>query len=882
MNRGTTQNFETASNKPDKKCLCKSTLIDQLYFQVENKAVVVVVVVAAPATMEIRSEPRSSLSKPKNTTEKYSNKKSSRPMPTSKWGLIVLCATGLFFLGWQVTTSNDDYGHGSLLSSSLPSSSTFKTQSTGFVSAATSSKSKSGLRVPVFYPKSDRHLHNNNNNDDLWETGTQAMLSKLEEDISLSSVVSDVVALDPENPPYFINKCAGGDATERLKVLRQSKQPHLASELLKYCALQYHRGGLYIDSQSALTSTLDHILAKTTSVIRPDGTVQVLPGQSQHNLAVINDPKVAPNSIHGALFYIVPYDKSSSNSVVDGMIEVLMTTNIKVLESSPLLLPKSLYDFVAAHARVATLSAGLTVGGASGATGNNDIYNKNWYLLQHTCTLYALGQREVTTPVSSYALNSYRLTQNCPEPNGFCCSIFDPVAHSPAMMTKHMLLPYQILPSASDLPRPINAEAGHYDEDDLPFISTISEVVHTRPEEPLLTPNFFETLLQNDCLPSDKKCSDCLRNKQGANCRHCASVCPCYCKTLCHIPVEDKFVSKSITVKPPLYARDPSRLIPRIIHQTFFEDVTSEKYPNMSRLVESFKQSGWVYRFYDDDTSLNFLSTHFPPEVRQAYEALRPGAFKADLFRYCVLLIYGGVYADVDIMLESSLDHAIGPDVGFMVPQDEPGTPIGKRMCLWNGMIAAAPGHPFLAKVIETVVNNVRNRFTSVDNDAMFCPDPELSILHAFDTLFTAGPCILGAMVNKVLGRHGQTPFKAGEIDLWEASKEAALEKGTEFVIGVGDKRSKKLPGRTIILHQNKWDMGSHRFTLLDKNLVVASTDLPEADDRANQEKPPEHYSKVRNIQRIEGGGFANLKHFSSVFLPMLLCLYLKENMLTP
>ena len=447
-----------------------------------------------------------------------------------------------------------------------------------------------------------------------------------------------------------------------------------------------------------------------------------------------------------------------------------------------------------------------------------------------------------------------RLTQNCPEPNSFCCSIYDPITYSPAMMTKHLLLPYQILPSTSDLPKPINAEAGHFDEEDLPYISTISERVHKRPQEQtLLTPNFFETLLQNDCLPSGKECSDCLRNKKGSNCKICASACPCYCKALCQIPVEEKFVSKSLVVNPPLYAKEPSRLIPRIVHQTYFETVTPEKYPNMSRLIESFKQSGWEYNFYTDEMSLNFLGTHFPPEVRQAYETLRPGAFKADLFRYCVLLIHGGVYADMDIMLEANLDLAVGPDIGFMVPQDEPGEPVNRRMCLWNGFIAAAPGHPFLAKTIETVVNNIRNRFTGVDTDSLFCPNPELSVLHAFDTLFTAGPCILGAMVNKVLGRHGQTSFEAGEIDLWERSKQAALEKGTEFIIGVDDKPNKKIPGRTIILHQNKWDMGSHRFTFLEKNLVVAATDLPDADDRANQEKPQEHYSKTHVKAGIYG-----------------------------
>ncbi len=293
-------------------------------------------------------------------------------------------------------------------------------------------------------------------------------------------------------------------------------------------------------------------------------------------------------------------------------------------------------------------------------------------------------------------------------------------------------------------------------------------------------------------------------------------------------------MSKSLIVTPPMYSRDPSRLIPRLVHQTYFEDITPDTYPNMSRLTESFKQSGWDYKFYTDEMSLDFLSTHFPPEVREAYETLRPGAFKADLFRYCVLLIHGGVYSDVDILLETNLDVAIGPDVGFIVPHDMPGHGVDTVMCLWNGFIAAAPGHPFLAQIVETVVNNIRNRFTSVDVDNMLCPNVETSVPHAFDTLFTAGPCIMGASVNKALGRHGQTSFTPGDID-------------------VNDKLSKKIPGRSIILRQDKADMGSHRFTFVEKNLVVAATDMPGADDRDHQANSPTHYSKVHVKQGVYG-----------------------------
>lgn len=312
---------------------------------------------------------------------------------------------------------------------------------------------------------------------------------------------------------------------------------------------------------------------------------------------------------------------------------------------------------------------------------------------------------------------------------------------------------------------------------------------------------------------------------------------------------------KHLYVTLPPYRKDPSRIIPRIVHQTWFEHVTLDKYPNMSRLIESWKQSGWEYKFYDDDAISEFLSVHFPPEVKEAYDAIIPGAFKADLFRYCALLIYGGVYADMDVMLESNLDATISGDIGFMVPMDEPGTPVDQRMCLWNGFIASAPGHPFLARVIETVVNNVRNRFTSVDVDSLLCPNPELSISHAFDTLFTAGPCMLGSAVNFVLRKHLQTPYEPGDLDIHDEGSETDVN---PLVLKASDVRS-QIPGRTIILNQNKEDMGAHRFTWLEKNLVVAGTDFPDYDDRENLEDGSEHTHYSKTHVRIGIYGLENL-----------------------
>lgn len=191
------------------------------------------------------------------------------------------------------------------------------------------------------------------------------------------------------------------------------------------------------------------------------------------------------------------------------------------------------------------------------------------------------------------------------------------------------------------------------------------------------------------------------------------------------------------------------------------------------------------------------------------------------------------------------------PFIDFLCFHLQPGKPVGKQMCLWNGLIGSIPGHPFLAKAIETIVNQVRNRWTSVDVDATFCPDPELSVLHAYDTLFTAGPCLLGASINRVLGRNGQSSHVPGELHgLWSGEQREMTMEGTSFVL-VDDASDDmllkhRIPGRTIILHQNKWDMGAHRFTFLEQNLVVAATDLPDSNDREHlEEGGAEHYSKA-------------------------------------
>jgi len=130
--------------------------------------------------------------------------------------------------------------------------------------------------------------------------------------------------------------------------------------------------------------------------------------------------------------------------------------------------------------------------------------------------------------------------------------------------------------------------------------------------------------------------------------------------------------------------------------------------------------------------------------------------------------------------------------------------------------------------------------------------------------LFTCGPCALGASINEVLHRHPQESFEYGSIDLFATERRRLnLQQGTgneykrfsddggdgDIAIS-GDDPRLVLPGRSILLKQDKDDMGAHRFTLVEKNIIVAATDLPDSDDRP---KSLVHYSKSHEKYAIYG-----------------------------
>ena len=71
--------------------------------------------------------------------------------------------------------------------------------------------------------------------------------------------------------------------------------------------------------------------------------------------------------------------------------------------------------------------------------------------------------------------------------------------------------------------------------------------------------------------------------------------------------------------------------------------------PKMNDNVQLLKLQNpeFTHYLYDDEMCREFIKENFEEDVLNAYDKLIPGSYKCDLWRYCILYKYGGIYLDI-------------------------------------------------------------------------------------------------------------------------------------------------------------------------------------------------------------------------------------------
>ena len=167
-----------------------------------------------------------------------------------------------------------------------------------------------------------------------------------------------------------------------------------------------------------------------------------------------------------------------------------------------------------------------------------------------------------------------------------------------------------------------------------------------------------------------------------------------------------KKTKKRIYHPSPLPFHIPKQVIPLHMYQVWHD--LKEMPSSVKESIHLIKEQNpeFQHHLYDEPMCRSFIQEHFPKKVLQAYDSIVPHAYKADLWRYCILYKKGGIY----------LDSKYYGVEGFKMIQLTGKEYFCKGVSntffsIYNAFLICKPGNSVLKRAIDKVVEQVETRY---------------------------------------------------------------------------------------------------------------------------------------------------------------------------
>ena len=141
--------------------------------------------------------------------------------------------------------------------------------------------------------------------------------------------------------------------------------------------------------------------------------------------------------------------------------------------------------------------------------------------------------------------------------------------------------------------------------------------------------------------------------------------------------------------------------IPKTILQTYHDKslIPTKVYNNIKEYAPDY-----FHIVFNDDECKEFIKKYYGDELLTVYNNISEGAHRADLFRYCHLYQYGGIYMDIKIELLHPFTeiHKLFHDENIQFSSVLSKVPL----TIFQGYIATVPNNTLLLELIEYIKNN--------------------------------------------------------------------------------------------------------------------------------------------------------------------------------
>ena len=146
----------------------------------------------------------------------------------------------------------------------------------------------------------------------------------------------------------------------------------------------------------------------------------------------------------------------------------------------------------------------------------------------------------------------------------------------------------------------------------------------------------------------------------------------------------------------------PKITIPKKIFQTHKSIEFIRNSPKLRNAMDSWRRHSkdFEYYFYTDEVCDKFMKENFEGDVYEAYTKLPLKVMKADLWRYCIIYKYGGIYADADTICYINPNILLKNAQIVCAPESDE-----NYLCQWT--FAAPPESPVLKSIIDLSVKRI-------------------------------------------------------------------------------------------------------------------------------------------------------------------------------
>lgn len=175
----------------------------------------------------------------------------------------------------------------------------------------------------------------------------------------------------------------------------------------------------------------------------------------------------------------------------------------------------------------------------------------------------------------------------------------------------------------------------------------------------------------------------------------------------------------------------------KIIHQIWYNlgngNTIPEKYKKYQQSWINHHQN-WKYILWNESTGDKLIQDYYP-QYYNLYKNVKYPIMKIDILRYCILELYGGLYADIDYKCLSNFEDYIEKNNQYELFFNETPKALLKNNYCNSLIISTKQYHPFWKILIKESFNRIQNYY---------------DIYHIYYVLKTTGPGLISDVITNL------------------------------------------------------------------------------------------------------------------------------------